>query len=333
MTGAPTTSAPPLPPGLSPGVAPALGSKIDMALAKFKAEQTLTGKGRLSQMVYLSRMARTHGLPLSKDEWLTGGGGQIKGASGAAAQKVLSDYGVTRVLSSEGGRTSRGSLGYADTYIKLLNSLHASGDGDTAAIEAWWVARVVDFFNATPFELRFDPGKNLRAVIRGLIAQAAKRQQEMAGTQVVGTMLQHLVGAKLELCLPGVTIKHHNSSTADAPGGRSGDFLIESAAIHVTTAPGDPLMNKCKENLRTGTLHPIVLTTYDRLAAADQSAQMAGIRDNVEILDVEQFIATNLLELGGFASAKRRVKVEELIGKYNAIIDATGEDASFKISP
>jgi hypothetical protein len=315
------------------GTLPAAGSRIDNALQKFKEDENITGKGRLSQMVYLSRVARIHRLPLNKDEWLTGGGGQIRGASGAAAQKVLNDYGIVRVLSSEGGRTSRGSLGYVSTYIDLLNSLHATGDGDTGAIEAWWVDRVRDFFNATPFELRFDPGKNLRAVVRDLMEQAMKRQQEMPGAQLVGTLLQHLVGAKLELCLPNKTINHHNSSAADAPGGRAGDFLIENAAIHVTTAPGDPLMHKCKENLRTGTLHPIVLTTSDRMAAAHQSAEMAGIRDRVEILDVEQFIATNLLELGGFAAAARRLKVGELIDRYNTIIDSAGEDPSLKISP
>lgn len=319
-------------PVLPNGVTPEPGSTLALRLADFKQSQGINSKGRLSQMVYLSRVARESGLPLVASDWLTGGGGQIKGAGGEAAQRVLREYGMTRTLSSEGGRTSRGSIGYVEAYISLMNELHGEGVADPGSIEKWWIDRVVDFFNASPFQARFDPGKNLRAVIADLLEQASQRQREMPGTKVVGTMLQHLVGAKLELFLPAGHVIHHNSSTADAPGGRAGDFLVESAAIHVTTAPGDQLMNKCKENLRGGTLHPIVVTTYERLEAARQSADMAGIKDNVEILDVEQFVATNLLELGGFAAAQRRVKLAELIDKYNQIIESTGEDLSFKIN-
>lgn len=314
------------------GVSPSPTSPLAEQLAEFKQTQSINSKGRLSQMIYLSRVARNHGLPLAASDWLTEGGGQIRGASGGAAQRVLREYGVTRHLSSEGGRTSRGSIGYTEAYISLLNQLHANGIADTASIEKWWIDRVVDFFNASPFQARFDPSKNLRAVIADLIDQAVQRQREMPGTMVVGTMLQHLVGAKLELCLPPGSVEHHNSSTADAPGGRAGDFLVASAAIHVTTAPGDQLMLKCSENLRTGALHPIVVTTYERLEAARQSAEMAGIRDKVEILDIEQFVATNLLELGGFAAAQRRLKLAELVAKYNQIIEQTGEDLSFKIT-
>lgn len=313
------------------GVSPAPTSPLAQQLSFFKQTQGINSKGRLSQMVYLSRVARQNGLPLAIGEWLTEGGGQIKGAGGDVSQRILQEYNVTRRLSAEGGRTSRGSLGYVETYIRVLNELHEKGTADTAAIEKWWIDRVVEFFNASPFQARFDPGKNLRAVISDLMEQANKRQREMPGAKVVGTMLQHLVGAKLELCLPAGAVTHHNSSTADAPGGRAGDFLVANSAIHVTTAPGDALMNKCKENLRMGNLHPIVVTTYERTEAARQSADIAGIQDKVEILDVEQFVATNLLELGRFATDQRRVKLGELIANYNAIIDQTGEDPSLKI--
>jgi len=283
-------------------------------------------------MVYLSRIAREHPLPLSAVDWLTVGGGQVKGAGGGAAQRVLREYGIVRTLSSEGGRTSRGSIGYTEAYITLLNELHVSGIADTAQIEKWWIDQVRDFFNASPFQARFDPSKNLRAVIADLLEQAGSRQREMPGTKVVGTMLQHLVGAKLELCLPAGSVTHHNSSAADAPGGRAGDFVVQNAAIHVTMAPGEALMKKCADNLRTGNLHPIVVTTYERIEAARQSADMIGIADRVEILDVEQFVATNLLELGRFATTERRVKFAELVENYNRIIETTGEDLSFKIN-
>lgn len=333
MSRVPTsTPATPDEPRLPNGVSPDPASHLAQRLERFKDDQAISSKGRLSQMVYLSRVARLHGLPLVASDWLTGGGGQVKGASGGAVQRILREYGIARTLSSEGGRTSRGSIGYTEGYIQLLNDLQARGLANTPQIEKWWIDRVVDFFNASPFLARFDPSKNLSAVISNLIEQATERQREMPGTKVVGTMLQHLVGAKLELCLPAGAVTHHNSSTADAPGGRAGDFLVGSAAIHVTTAPSDAVMNKCAENLRAGNLHPIVVTIYERLAAARQIAEMVGIADRVEILDVEQFLATNLLELGGFAGSQRRTKLEELLAKYNDIIESTGEDLSLKIN-
>jgi len=61
-------------------------------------------------------------------------------------------------------------------------------------------------------------------------------------------MLQHLVGAKLNLLLDD-PIKHHGASVADDVSGREGDFVVEDVAIHVTTSPTEALIS-----VRTKTL-------------------------------------------------------------------------------
>ena len=43
---------------------------------------------------------------------------------------VLQRHGISRVLASEGGRTSRGSIGNVREYVGLLNQLHAKGRAD-----------------------------------------------------------------------------------------------------------------------------------------------------------------------------------------------------------
>ncbi len=311
--------------------APQSDGRIAIALEQFRRTEKITSKGRLSQVLAITRVARRQGLPMRSD-LQTQGGGQIKGASGPTVRAILADHGVIRTLSTEGGRTSRGSIAYINAYVELLNQLFRAAQFDVGAVETWWVDRVRDYFNNQPFSLRFDPSKNFRTVLRDLLSQAEKRQKEDSGTMFVGTMMQHLVGAKLELCLPGVHIRHECASTADAPSGRVADFLVGNAAIHVTAAPTESLMRKCRINIETGKLHPVIITAHRRLAAADQLAEQATLGDHIELLDIEQFLATNLLELGSFQTEKRTLKIVELVNRYNAIIERVETDPSLKIS-
>lgn len=315
-----------MPPGALP--APALAQRLE----EYKVQKGIRGKGQLAALIFASRLARRSGLSFNVEAGITTDGrGQVKGLGKDAVQRVLEDYGITQVLAEEGGRTSRGSLGNIEDYLRFLNDLHGEEAVDPAEVEAWWVEQAKSFFNAKPFALRFESGKALRTVVRDLLAQARKRQDEGAGTMFVGAMLQHLIGAKLALALPDEQIVHHGFSVADAPGGRSGDFEIGNASIHVTTTPGEAVMRKCEANIHTGR-HPIVITVQEMLPAADAFATAQGIADRVEVLDAVQFIVTNLHELGSFQSAERRIKVESLVDKYNEIVIQHETDPSLRIS-
>ena len=48
-------------------------------------------------------------------------------------------------------------------------------------------------------------------------------------------------------------------------------------------------------------------------------------------VDVEQFVALNLYELGEFAAAGRRTAIEELVSRYNAIVEEVETDPSLRI--
>jgi hypothetical protein len=302
------------------------------ALLAYKSSNRLTGKGQIATMIYASRLARKCGLPFNVEAGITTEGeGQVKGLGKGSVQAILADYGVSRVLAEEGGRTSRGSLGNIRGFLSFLNELHFAGGADTAAIEAWWVEQATHFFNAKPFALRFETGKSLRSVIRDLLAQARKRQDESAGTMFVGAMLQHLIGAKLSLALPDAVIEHNGFSVADSPTGRTGDFEIGNASLHVTTTPGEAVIRKCVGNLSAGR-HPIIITMHDMLPAADAFATAQGIADKLDVLDAEQFLVANLHELGGFRSDQRRVTIETLVDKYNEIVSSQETDPSLRIS-
>lgn len=318
-----------MPKKYSPGKRPS--DELAALLTQFQQTHLLTSKGQIATMLFASRLVRTNGLPFDVETGVvTKGEGQVKGLGKAAVQAILETYAIRTVLAEEGGRTSRGSLGNIKNYIEFLNAQGALSETELASIEAWWVDAAKQFFNAKPFRLRFEAGKSLRFVIRDLFAQAKKRQSEGTGTMFVGAMMQHLIGAKLELALPHCKLEHHGFSVADSVSGRSGDFEIGNASLHVTTTPGEAVMRKCADNLAAGR-QPIIITANDMIPAADAFAAVQQIADQIDVFDAEQFIVANLYELGGFEGASRRVTVDELVIKYNEIVSATETDTSLKI--
>lgn len=115
------------------------GGLVD-ALAKFVAHNQFRGKGPLCVALVVTEHARKSGLPLDPEKLLTDGGGQVLGLGKSAVQAILKRHGVEKVLASEGGRTSRGSLGNMRAYAAFLNTFPPTVD--LAEVERFWVARV-----------------------------------------------------------------------------------------------------------------------------------------------------------------------------------------------
>ena len=298
------------------------------ALSSFFSANKMGSKGSLCVGLAISRAARRTGLPLDFESILPENHGQVKVLGKASIQRILADYGIERVLAEEGGRTSRGNVGLSGRYVEFLNNGNYSIE-DLQAIEEWWVKKIRQFFAAKPLLMKLDQSKSMRALIRDLLSAAEKRQAQVRGSTIVGTVLQHLVGAKLSLLMP-VAPQMHGASVADAVSDRGGDFVLEDVVIHVTSAPGEAVIRKCIRNLDDGK-RPILITTYKRATLAEGLADAAGIIDRVDIFDIEQFIAGNLYELGGFARNGRGATAERLIAAYNSIIDANETDPSLKI--
>lgn len=299
-------------------------------LTSFRDDNRITGKGALAVVVHLSRYAKENGLPLVADKLITDGSGQVLGLGKGAVQRVLIDHGITKVLAEEGGRTSRGSIGIMRAYVAFLNNLRRKGSIDLEQVETWWIARVKEHFSAKPFRLRFDAGKGFQSIIQDLLAQAKKRQQESTGAMYQGAVLQHLVGAKLELALPELSIEHHGFSVADAVSARSGDFVIDHTIVHITTAPSEAVIRKCQRNLEAG-CKPIVLTLADGVTVAKALANNAGLVGQIDIMDAEQFLAANLHELSLFNISARLTTLEKLVRTYNQIVDDNETDPSLRI--
>ncbi len=302
---------------------------IDGKLRTFAQKNRMKGKGPISVALVVTRHGKKLGMPLDPEALLTDGGGQVMGLGKSAVQSILKDHGIDRVLAEEGGRTSRGSVGNMRKYVAFLNDLHAESPIDFNQVEAWWIERVIEFFSGKPFVLRFDTSKSLRAVIRDLLLQAEKRQAQANGSTFVGTMLQHLIGAKLNLILDS-PLQNHGANVADDVSGREGDFIVEDVVIHVTTSPSEALKRKCRRTL-DNSMKPVIITTNRGALLAEGLAKQANMTDRIDVFEAEQFLAGNLYEIGKFAQSGRRTTAEQLIAEYNAIVDECETDPSLLI--
>lgn len=301
---------------------------LNKKLQEFASKQRFTSKGPLCVALVVTDHARKLGLPLDPANLITDGGGQVLGLGKSSVQSILKRHGIDRELAREGGRTSRGSLSNMRKYVDFLNQEVTEENLDT--VEDFWIRKVKAFFAAHPFKIRLDPSRGLRSVIRDLVEQAIDRQKQSTGTSYAGALIRHLVGAKLECALPETKLEHFSYSTSDLQSGRQGDFLLGQVAIHVTTAPGEALVSRCKDNLDSG-YRPIIVSLERGVMVAQELANQQSIAERVDLFEIEQFIALNLYEFGRFETDQCKIAIDELIDRYNSIIDSIETDPSLKI--
>lgn len=299
-------------------------------LKKFQNENNIYTKGPLSLVIQFTRLIQDKKFPLDSNDFQTGSKGQVAGLGGEKLKKILKEHGITRQLSSEGGRTSRGNMGLMIKYVDFLNAWNMQGNINFTVVEEFWVEQVREYFRNQPFILTADAAKSFGANLNELFEQAKKRQQQNPGTQYLGSVLQHLVAAKLCLIMPEGAFKIHGVSVADAPTTRSGDFVINNTVIHCTTMPGTSLMEKCKANLRGGG-HPVIITIFDRVHTALTLAEDSGLGGRVEVWDIQQFLSANVHEHSLFDETKRNFTIANIVRLYNKIILETETDTSLRI--
>lgn len=300
-------------------------------LSRFVEEQRFIGKGPLCVALVVTERAKTLDFPVDSTTLISEGSeGQVVGLGKGAVQRILKRHGISKTLANEGGRTSRGSIRNMRVYVELLNALHADRILDLENAERFWISHVEQFFAAKPFKLRIDPSQGLKMMVHHVVTQAIERQKASTGTHYAGAVMQHLVGAKLD-CILGVgKLEHHSFSTSDQQTSRAGDFLVGDTAIHVTTSPLGGVMERCIANLEGG-LRPVIVTTKLGMTLAEGLAETMGLANRIDIFEVEQFIALNVYEMGGFVTKGHRDAIGEIIERYNTIVSSVETDPSLSI--
>jgi len=275
-------------------------------------------------------MARGKKFPLDPNAFKTEKEGQVAGLSGGKLKKILKEHGITLRLSSEGGRTSRGSMGLMHKYVEFLNRLHEEELLDFDIVEMFWIEQVREYFRNKPFLLMTDTARTIGAHLDDLFSQAKKRQIENPGMQYFGIVFQHLVGAKLSIILPPDSMEIHGAAVADTPTERGGDFVIGNTIIHCTTMPNNLLIEKCAANIRSG-YHPVIITILERVRTALDMASDVSLDGRIEVWDIQQFLSSNIQEHSFFMDENRNSTIANIINRYNEIVLNVENDPSLRI--
>lgn len=307
-----------------------------LAAAKswYEGERAKSGSINTNVMnagLIVSRMM-ADGMPITDERLYSEGKSQVRGLSGSTISKILEQHGETRVFTREGGRTSRGTIFLAAAFRDVLNNTQVNENEPVDAalvsnqLEAFFTQCVrLDYFDKQRITVDLDYSKPVSSVVSDILKAAAERSDKPTGA-----VLQHLIGAKLQLRFPDVKIGNDRANAADLHTDREGDFQVGTTAFHVTTAPMEKLITRCVENKRAG-YRPVILTLESKVIAARQMADNVGMSEQIAVQAVETFIGNNIEEIAIYDGDKIREGLARLIRTYNARINTIEIDKSLMI--
>lgn len=271
--------------------------------------------------------------PLEPADYTSKGGSQVKGISGAHGNQIIRRFlPEARSIGTEAGRTSRGTLPAVERLATRLNKLVPLAKLTPKErarladkLQRWLVENPIrTYFGRQKLEASLDPGHTSLANIAALLQAADERNQ-------AGAVAQHLVGAKLALRFPRIEISNHSFTTADAQLERSGDFLVNDTALHITMTPSPLVFPKCERNIRDG-FRVILLVPDSKREGARQMADSLSLGERVAVLAIESFVGQNLDEIAEFSQNALEGDLRKLLETYNARVAECEPDRSLLIA-
>lgn len=190
--------------------------------------------------------------------------------------------------------------------------------------------RNIGFLNKS-MEFSYNADWSIGTNVEDLIEQAKTIQEQSGDKNFVEAMLQHLVGAKLDIVLGTGKIQHHGFSVADLSTERNGDFQVDLVTFHVTTHPTEALMQKCTQNLRNG-LKPVVVTIDEGVTGAKFLLKNSRVEERVDVLDAIQFLTANVYEHSVFQASHYKPTMTTLLQRYNEIVVNCETDPALTIA-
>jgi len=281
----------------------------------------------LAALIVLERLRSK--CELSLNAHLSEDGIQIAGLNLSSLRKVLDRFDESHRFPTEDGRMNRGNISWIGA---LLEALSDAGFGALSEAERlqlldefqeFLVDSLDAYYNLERVCFDCDPSKPPRNVIADILAAAQQRNQG-------GPVAQHLVGAKLAIRFPHLTVGNSPYSAADEQSGRAGDYHVGNTAFHVTVAPNMGHVKRCAQNVKDG-LSAIVLVPDLKLTAARVLLATEGLEGKVVAESLESSIGQTLSELAEFAPAKFAEQLANLLQEYNRRVAEVETDDSLLI--
>lgn len=179
-------------------------------------------------------------------------------------------------------------------------------------------------------QVKLDDGRGHQAVIRDLLNQALERHKDVGQAHYADAVLRHLVGARFDCVLGPEYLEHNSFSNATSSAHGAGDFFVGDVVIHVTSAPDEAVISRCRKNLDDG-YRPVLVTLDRSAAAAEALAEKANLAEQIDIFGAEQFLTLNIYSPGKLASTGRTTAISDILRRYNEIIDQVETDPGLKI--
>lgn len=313
---------------------PSIEEFLSTALNWYESNRDKNGHVNTNVMnagLIVSEMVRD-GLPIPDKRFFSAKGSQVRGLSGSSIARILDRNGEIRQFTSEGGRTSRRTLLLAYSYRKKINNLTPDAGLELSEVasqlESLFTKKVQsDYFDKQRLDVDLDHNKPVASIIGDILKTSANRSDKPTGT-----VLQHLVGAALQLRFPNEEIGVDKSNTADLQTDREGDFQLGDTAFHVTVSPMEKLIQRCISNKKSG-FRPVILTVRSRIDAAYQMIDIAdsSMSDRVLVSSSEDFIGLLVEEMSIFDGKSIRSNIARLIRLYNNRIDQIETDKSLML--
>jgi hypothetical protein len=301
--------------------------KLQQALLDWLAEAGNARSTLAGAVVVLDKIRLK--APIKRSDIFTTGG-QLIGGRGVALRDTLSHYGEERNLLAD-GVTTRSTL----KFERLAEAMGwgkelADWTEDEREIAVQRLTQPIrkkidDYFLRQQIHLEIDRSESPSIWIEQLFREAKERSQ--------GRVEQHLVGAKLERRMPQQDVAAHAAFAADVQTQRAGDFVVGDIVFHVTAVPALPVIEKCHDNLRKN-LHPVLVIPRDKIERAKGIASASATPDlerRISFVAIEDFIATNIIELAGAEGASFVDVLQSILTLYNERILQSETDKSLRI--
>jgi len=184
------------------------------------------------------------------------------------------------------------------------------------------LAQVRELFSRERIRFVYTTEKTISYLIGDILAAARASGKE-------GPVAQYLVGAKLQLRFPGMSISNESYSSADEQTGRQGDFTVQDTAFHVTVAPMTAVYEKCVANLNEGKSAFLLVPARSVEGARQNADNMASGR--IDVAAIESFVGFNVNEIAMFGKGASAQALLKLLEIYNSRVKEVETDLSLMI--
>jgi len=277
-------------------------------------------------LIVLERLKSDFNLNL--DSHRAAGQSQIKGVSGTAVARILTNHGEKRPFIKEGGRTNRGGPGDIGKMLSIIATMRLETKTKEERneildiLQSFLVDKVREYQNRQRLKVIYDPSSSTWHSIYNLLALAQEQGKE-------GPVAQYLVGAKLALRFPNLQIGNNSYSTADDQLGRRGDYEIGDAVFHITVAPMSAIYVKCRSNTEEGLR--VYLLVPDRCLIGTKQNAEAVVIGKIVVESIESFVGQNIEELAIFKKDRMKEGFLRLLETYNQRVNEVETDKSMLI--